>query len=66
MEVGEGTRKRCEDFLGEAEVDPFLQQHDSEVAVRCGLKGGCGERRGRVNGLGDGGWWKGMSFVVEP
>ena len=46
VKVGEGARKRGEDFLGEAEVDPFLQQHDSEVAVRCGLKGGGVERGG--------------------
>ena len=55
MEVGEGARKRGEDFLGEAEVDPLLQQHDSQVAVRCGLNWegrGEGNRDGE---LGDGG-----------
>ena len=55
MEVGEGTRKRCEDFLGEAEVDPFLQQHDSEVAVRCGLDSG-GQPEGKGMREGKLGW----------
>ena len=44
MKVRKSTRKSGEDLLGEAEVDPLLQQHDRKIAVCCRLNGGGGRR----------------------
>ena len=56
VQVGKGTGERGEDLLGESEVDPLLQQHDGEVAMRRGLDG----RGGRTGVL-----WGGVKWMVR-